>query len=213
MMRTDSASFPLDRPVSQFVTKIRHIRMLEAYREYAIAKRWREHGDRKAQRLLIASQLRLVVKIAWSYRAYGIPFSKLICEGNIGLMEAVKRFDPDHGVCLATYSTWQIHAAILDHLLQRVRTAAAYKKLRFDLRRLETRLTAINEDRDTTKRVVFISEELDLHKAENGADSLSSNPGGCCNLAVAESSLNPPWNGFLQTETLSTISCRSERIE
>jgi DNA-directed RNA polymerase sigma subunit (sigma70/sigma32) len=114
MIRTESAPFLLDRPVSQFVAKIRHIRRLEAQREYAIAKRWREHGDREAERLLIASQLRLVVEIAWGYRAYGIPFSKLICEGNIGLMEAVKRFDPDHGIRLATYSTWQIHAAILD---------------------------------------------------------------------------------------------------
>jgi RNA polymerase sigma-32 factor len=150
MIRTKSAPFLLDGPVSQFVAKIRHIGMLEAQREYAIVKRWREHGDRKAERLLIASQLRLVAKIAWGYRAYGISFSKLICEGNIGLMEAVKRFDPDHGIRLATYSTWQIHAAILHHSLQRVHTAAEYKKLLFDLRRLETRLTAISEDGDAT---------------------------------------------------------------
>ncbi|SEF06934.1 RNA polymerase sigma factor, sigma-70 family [Rhizobiales bacterium GAS188] len=125
MIRTESAPFLLDRPVSQFVAKIRHIRMLEAQREYAIAKRWREDGDREAERLLIASQLRLVVKIAWGYRAYGIPFSKLICEGNIGLMEAVKRFDPDHGIRLATYSTWRIHAAILDCLRLRDRRLCA----------------------------------------------------------------------------------------
>src|SRR5882724_6542161 len=118
MIRMELVPLHRHEPFDQYLAQVRRILALEAEREYTLAKRWRERGDLEAKHRLIASQLRLVAKIAWRYRSYGQPFSTLIHAGNIGLMDAVKRFDPDRGIRLATYSTWRIHAAILDCVLQ-----------------------------------------------------------------------------------------------
>ncbi len=117
-IRTTFASPPHDEPVDQDLAQPRRLLALEARQEYALAKRWREHNDPEAERRLVTSHLRLVAEIAWSYRAYNLPFSKLIYEGNRALMEAVKHFDPDRGYRLATYSKRRIHAAIVDYVFE-----------------------------------------------------------------------------------------------
>ena len=124
--------------------------MLEAEQEFELAKRWRDAGDVDAAHQLVTSHLRLVAKIAMGYRGYGLPLAELISEGNVGLMQAVKRFDPDKGFRLATYAMWWIRAAIQEYILHswslvKIGTTAAQKKLFFNLRKLKRQLQAIND--------------------------------------------------------------------
>ena len=109
--------------LSRYLEEIRRFPMLEPQEEYMLAKRWREHGDRDAAHRLVTSHLRLVAKIAMGYRGYGLPIGEVISEGNVGLMQAVKRFDPDKGFRLATYAMWWIKAAIQEYILRSWRTA------------------------------------------------------------------------------------------
>jgi RNA polymerase sigma factor (sigma-70 family) len=138
---------PVDEPVGTYLAQIRRVLAIEAEQEYALAKSWREHGDPEAERRLITSQLRLVAKIAWSYRSYGLPFSKLIHEGNRALIEAVRRFDPDSGCRLAAVARSRIEGALVDYVLAswpQVRAGSAVEKMKlfFDLCRLKAGLTA-----------------------------------------------------------------------
>jgi RNA polymerase sigma-32 factor len=138
--------------LSRYLQEIRRFPMLKPEEEYMLAKRWREHGDTEAAHKLVTSHLRLVAKIAMGYRGYGLPLSELISEGNVGMMQAVKRFDPERGFRLATYAMWWIRASIQEYVLHswslvKMGTTAAQKKLFFNLRRLKGQLQAIEEDR------------------------------------------------------------------
>src|SRR6516162_337464 len=126
--------------LSRYLAEIRKFPMLEPQEEYMLAKRWREHDDRDAARRLVTSHLRLVAKIAMGYRGYGLPVCEIVAEGNVGLMQAVKRFEPDKGFRLATYGMWWIRAAIQECILRswsrvKLGTRAAQKKLFFNLRK------------------------------------------------------------------------------
>ena len=136
--------------LSRYLDEIRKFPMLEPSEEYMLAKRWREHGDSVAAHRLVTSHLRLVAKIAMGYRGYGLPISEVVSEGNVGLMQAVKRFEPDKGFRLATYAMWWIKAAIQEYILRswslvKMGTTANQKKLFFNLRKAKGRISALDE--------------------------------------------------------------------
>lgn len=153
--------------LSRYLTEIRKFPMLEADQEYMLAKRWREHDDTEAAHQLVTSHLRLVAKIAMGYRGYGLPVSELISEGNVGMMQAVKRFDPERGFRLATYAMWWIRAAIQEYILHswslvKMGTTAAQKKLFFNLRRIKGQLKAIEEGDLSPENVKKIATQLNV---------------------------------------------------
>src|SRR6201995_2262257 len=141
-----------EQSLNRYLSEIKKFPILSPEQEYMLAKRFEEHGDTDAAAQLVTSHLRLVAKIAMGYRGYGLPVSELISEGNIGLMQAVKRFDPDRGFRLATYAMWWIRASIQEYILRswslvKMGTTAAQKKLFFNLRRMKNNLDAY-EDAD-----------------------------------------------------------------
>ncbi|HLJ65425.1 MAG TPA: RNA polymerase sigma factor RpoH [Stellaceae bacterium] len=160
-----------DGNLVRYLQEIRKFPMLEAAEEYMLAKRWREHEDPLAAHKLVTSHLRLVAKIAMGYRGYGLPVSELISEGNVGMMQAVKRFDPDRGFRLATYAMWWIRASIQEYILHswslvKMGTTAAQKKLFFNLRRLKGQLAAIEEGDLSPENVTKIATTLDVPEAD-----------------------------------------------
>src|SRR5437879_10753779 len=157
--------------LSRYLQEIRRFPMLAPEEEFMLAKRWREHEDTEAAHKLVTSHLRLVAKIAMGYRGYGLPLNELISEGNVGMMQAVKRFDPDRGFRLATYAMCWIRAAIQEYILHswslvKIGTTAAQKKLFFNLRKLKRQLLAIDEGDMTPDTVAKIATELDVPAAE-----------------------------------------------
>ena len=163
--------------------------MLDAEEEYVLAKRWREHDDVESAHTLVTSHLRLVAKIAMGYRGYGLPVGELIAEGNIGLMQAVKRFEPDKGFRLATYAMWWIRASIQEYILRswslvKMGTTTAQKKLFFNLRRLKGQLQAIEEGDLHPETVKTIADKLDV--SEDDVVQMNRR------LAGADHSLNAP---------------------
>ncbi len=175
--------------LSRYLQEIRKFPMLEPDEEYMLAKSWREHEDTKAAHRLVTSHLRLVAKIAMGYRGYGLPVSELISEGNVGMMQAVKRFEPDRGFRLATYAMWWIRAAIQEYILHswslvKMGTTAAQKKLFFNLRKLKGQMQAIDDGDLPAEVVTKIATTLDVPEA----DVVSMNQ----RLAAADHSLNAP---------------------
>src|ERR1700691_5949867 len=157
--------------LSRYLQEIRKFPMLQPEQEYMLAKRWREHGDRDAAHKLVTSHLRLVAKIAMGYRGYGLPLSELISEGNVGMMQAVKRFDPDRGFRLATYAMWWIRAAIQEYVLHswslvKMGTTAAQKKLFFNLRKLKGRMEEWEQGDLPPETVRTIATELQVPEFE-----------------------------------------------
>jgi RNA polymerase sigma-32 factor len=157
--------------LSVYLREIRKFPLLEANEEYMLAKSWKENGDLDAAHKLVTSHLRLVAKIAMGYRGYGLPLADLIAEGNIGMMQAVKRFDPERGFRLATYAMWWIRASIQEYILHswslvKIGTTAAQKKLFFNLRRLKGEMRAIEEGDLSAEQVKEISERLDVPEQE-----------------------------------------------
>ncbi|MFV0255888.1 RNA polymerase sigma factor RpoH [Candidatus Liberibacter solanacearum] len=155
----------------RYIHEIKKIPMLEKQEEYMLAKRYHEHHDLNAVHKLVTSHLRLVVKIAMGYRGYGLPISEVISEGNIGLMQAVKKFDPERGFRLATYGIWWIKAAIQEYILRswslvKIGTTANQKRLFFNLRRLKGRLQAVNDTNLKPEQVVEIATKLNVSEAE-----------------------------------------------
>jgi RNA polymerase sigma-32 factor len=156
-----------DTGLSHYLRHIKQFPMLQPQEEYALAKRWREHNDATAVQKLVTSHLRLVAKIASSYRSYGVPMSEVISEGNIGLMRAVERFDPEMGFRLTTYAMWWIKSAIHEHILRswsivRMGTTANQKKLFFNLRKAKRRLSALEEGDMRPEHVVAIARDLSV---------------------------------------------------
>ena len=151
--------------LARFLQEIRAFPLLSRDEEHMLAKRWREHGDREAAHKLVTSHLRLVAKIAAGYRGYGLPFAELVSEGNVGLMQAVKRFDPDRGFRLSTYAVWWIRASIKEYVLHswslvKMGTMAAQKKLFFGLRTIKGRLKAIDAGDMSPEMVKTVAREL-----------------------------------------------------
>jgi len=157
--------------LSRYLAEIRRFPMLEPQEEYMLAKSWRDHGDVDSAHKLVTSHLRLVAKIAMGYRGYGLPVGELISEGNVGMMQAVKRFDPDKGFRLSTYAMWWIRASIQEYILRswslvKIGTTAAQKKLFFNLRRLRGQMKAIDGGQLTPDQVEKIATQLDVSKEE-----------------------------------------------
>jgi RNA polymerase sigma-32 factor len=173
--------------LARYLNQIRRFPMLEPQEEYILAKRWREHQDPEAGHKLITSHLRLVAKIAMGYRGYGLPISEVISEGNVGLMQAVKRFEPDKGFRLATYAMWWIRAAIQDYILRswsrvKIGTTASQKKLFYNLRRAKSQISALDEGAlhpDQVKKIartlgVPEQDVIDMNRRMTGDASLNS---------------------------------------
>ena len=174
--------------LSRYLEEIRQFPMLEPQQEYMLAKSWREHGDRDAAHQLVTSHLRLVARIAMGYRGYGLPIGEVISEGNVGLMQAVKRFDPDKGFRLATYAMWWIRAAIQEYILRswslvKMGTTASQKKLFFNLRKVKGQLKALEEGDLHPDQVKTISTRLGVPEE----DVVSMN-----RRLAGDSSLNAP---------------------
>ena len=173
-MAAPRASLPaisVEGNLSRYLQEIRKFPMLEPGEEYVLAKSWREHGDVDSAHKLVTSHLRLVAKIAMGYRGYGLPLAELISEGNVGMMQAVKRFDPERGFRLATYAMWWIRASIQEYILRswslvKMGTTAAQKKLFFNLRRLKGQMQAIEDGDLSPERVKAIAEKLEVSEAD-----------------------------------------------
>jgi len=157
--------FKTESGLSHYLDEIRRFPMLEPQQEYMLAKRWREHGDRNAAHQLVTSHLRLVAKIAMGYRGYGLPIAEVVSEGNVGLMQAVKRFEPEKGFRLATYAMWWIRAAIQEYILRswslvKMGTTANQKKLFFNLRKAKSKISALEEGDLRPDQVQTIAKRL-----------------------------------------------------
>jgi RNA polymerase sigma-32 factor len=157
--------------LNRYLQEIRKFPMLEPNEEFMLGKRWKEHGDTKAAHKLITSHLRLVAKIAMGYRGYGLPIGEVISEGNIGLMQAVKKFEPDKGFKLATYAMWWIKASIQEYVLRswslvKIGTTASQKKLFFNLRRIKGRIQAVEEGDLKPENVKYIAKTLGVDEAD-----------------------------------------------
>ncbi len=174
--------------LSRYLEEIRRFPMLEPDEEYMLAKSWQEHGDTDAAHKLVTSHLRLVARIAMGYRGYGLPIGEVISEGNVGLMQAVKRFEPDKGFRLATYAMWWIRASIQEYILRswslvKMGTTAAQKKLFFNLRRVKGQLQALEEGDLNPEHVETIAKKLGV--SEDEVISMNRRLGG-------DASLNAP---------------------
>jgi len=183
--------------LARYLAEIRKFPLLDPQEEYMLAKRWREHQDTEAAHQLVTSHLRLVAKIAMGYRGYGLPISEVIAEGNIGLMQAVKRFEPERGFRLATYAMWWIRASIQEYILRswslvKMGTTAAQKKLFFNLRRVKGQIEALEEGDLRPDQVKTIATRLGVPEAE----VVSMNR----RLASPDSSLNAPVGGEAESE-------------
>ena len=186
-----SAAMPMitaEGGLSKYLEEIRRFPMLEPQEEYMLAKSWREHGDRDAAHKLVTSHLRLVAKIAMGYRGYGLPISEIVSEGNVGLMQAVKRFEPEKGFRLATYAMWWIKAAIQEYILRswslvKMGTTANQKKLFFNLRKAKSKISALGEGDLKPDQVAQIAKRLGV--TEKDVVDMNRRLGG-------DSSLNAP---------------------
>jgi RNA polymerase sigma-32 factor len=191
-MASNAPNLPVLTPdgnLSRYLQEIRKFPMLEKQEEYMLAKNWRENGDVEAAHKLVTSHLRLVAKIAMGYRGYGLPIGELISEGNVGMMQAVKRFDPERGFRLATYAMWWIKASIQEYVLHswslvKMGTTAAQKKLFFNLRKIKGQIKAIEEGDLPPEKVELIAKRL----AVSEKDVISMNR----RLAGRDNSLNAP---------------------
>ena len=204
--------------LGRYLQDIRKFPMLEANEEYMLAKRWAEREEVDAAHKLVTSHLRLVAKIAMGYRGYGLPLSELISEGNVGMMQAVKRFDPDRGFRLATYAMWWIRAAIQEYILHswslvKMGTTAAQKKLFFNLRKLKGQMQAIEEGDLHPEQVTHIADTLNVSEQ----DVVSMNR----RLSSPDHSLNAPlrqdgdgeWQDWLEDDRDDQETRVAERDE
>ena len=206
--------------LARYLQEIRKFPMLEPQEEYMLAKRWREHGDTEAAHKLVTSHLRLVAKIAMGYRGYGLPLAELISEGNVGMMQAVKRFDPERGFRLATYAMWWIRAAIQEYILHswslvKMGTTAAQKKLFFNLRKLKNKIQTVDEQTLSPEQVTKISTELNV--PEHDVVSMNNR------LTSPDHSLNAPlradsegeWQDWLvdDTESQETVIADQQELD
>jgi RNA polymerase sigma-32 factor len=206
--------------LSRYLAEIRKFPLLDPQEEYMLAKRWREHEDTEAAHRLVTSHLRLVAKIAMGYRGYGLPINEVIAEGNIGLMQAVKRFEPERGFRLATYAMWWIRAAIQEYILRswslvKLGTTAAQKKLFFNLRRVKGQIEALEEGDLRPEQVSNIAKRLGVPEEEvvNMNRRLAS-PDSSLNIPLGADS-DTEWQDWLADDTLDqeTRLAESEELD
>src|ERR1700727_1926548 len=203
--------------LTRYLEEIKRFPMLELQDEFMLAKRWREHGDRDAAHRLVTSHLRLVAKVAMRYRGYGLPITEVISEGNVGLILAVKRFEPDKGFRLTTYAMWWIRAAIQEYILRswslvKMGTTANQKKLFFNLRKAKSRISALEEGDLRDDQVETISKRLGVGKQD--VIDMNRRLGG-------DASLNAPlreggegeWQDWLVDDTVDQETLLADREE
>ncbi len=203
--------------LARYLAEIKRFPMLEPQQEYMLAKRWREHDDRDAAHKLVTSHLRLVAKIAMGYRGYGLPIGEVISEGNVGLMQAVRRFEPDKGFKLATYAMWWIRASIQEYILRswslvKMGTTASQKKLFFNLRKAKSKISALDEGDLRDDQVEIIATRLGVAKQE--VIDMNRRLGG-------DASLNAPlreegegeWQDWLVDDSASQENILADREE
>ena len=204
--------------LSRYLEEIRRFPMLEPQEEYMLAKRWREHGDRDAAHKLVTSHLRLVAKIAMGYRGYGLPISEVVSEGNVGLMQAVKRFEPEKGFRLATYAMWWIKAAIQEYILRswslvKMGTTANQKKLFFNLRKAKSRISALEEGDLRPDQVKLIAKRLGV--TEQDVVDMNRRLGGdaSLNTPIREDGDAGEWQDWLVDDHVSQESTLADSEE
>jgi len=183
-----------EQGLSRYLSEIRKYPLLEKNEEFMLAQRWAQHQDSEAAEKMVTSHLRLVAKIAMGYRGYGLPMGEVISEGNVGLMQAVKKFDPDKGFRLATYAMWWIRAAIQEYILRswslvKLGTTAAQKKLFFNLRRLKGEISAMEEGDLRPENLTTIATKLGVTEEEVTSMNRRMASGG-------DASLNAPIGGM-----------------
>ena len=192
--------------LSSYMEQIKKFPLLEVKEEYMLAKAWKNQGDVKAAHKLVTSHLRLVAKIASGYRGYGLPLSDLISEGNIGMMHAVKRFEPEKGFRLATYAMWWIKASIQEYILRswslvKIGTTAAQKKLFFNLKKIKSKISAIEDGDLTPEQVDKIATELNVpHKEVVSMNRRISGSDYSLNSPVTDDS-SGEWQDWLEDDT------------
>ena len=196
--------------LARYLNEIQKFPMLQANEEYMLARRWVEHEDTEAAHQLVTSHLRLVAKIAMGYRGYGLPVAELISEGNVGMMQAVKRFDPERGFRLATYALWWIRASIQEYILHswslvKMGTTAAQKKLFFNLRSLKGKLKALEDGDLPPEMVTEIAERLEV--SENDVIDMNRRMSG------HDHSLNNPYSADNEDEWINGIQDENENHE
>src|SRR5438093_3335567 len=204
--------------LTRYLEEIRRFPMLEPQEEYMLAKSWREHGDREAAHRLVTSHLRLVAKIAMGYRGYGLPIAEVISEGNVGLMQAVKRFEPEKGFRLATYAMWWIKASIQEYILRswslvKMGTTANQKKLFFNLRKAKRKISALEEGDLHPDQVKLIAKRLgvtdqdviDMNRRLGGDTSL--------NTPIREDGDSGEWQDWLVSDAPSQERILAESEE
>ena len=206
--------------LTRYLEEIRRFPMLEPQDEFMLAKRWREHGDRDAAHKLVTSHLRLVAKIAMGYRGYGLPISEVISEGNVGLMQAVIRFEPDKGFRLATYAMWWIKAAIQEYILRswslvKMGTTANQKKLFFNLRKAKSKISALEEGDLRPDQVKLIAQRLGV--TEQDVIDMNRRLGGdiSLNAPIRDDVNSGEWQDWLVDEASDqeTRLAESEQLE
>ena len=218
------ASMPAPSPeqgLSRYLSEIRKFPMLEPEEEYMLAKAWVDHGDVEAAHKLVTSHLRLAAKIAMGYRGYGLPLSEIISEANVGLMQAVKRFDPDKGFRLATYAMWWIRAAIQEYILRswsmvKLGTTAAQKKLFFNLRKAKGKIGALEDGDMRPEQVEHIAQQLGVSEEEVISMNRRLAGGGDTSLNAplrADSDSGTEWQDWLADETADQAAEFAEREE
>jgi RNA polymerase sigma-32 factor len=192
--------------LAHYLEEIRRLPMLERQEEYMLAKRWREHGDRGAAHKLVTSHLRLVSKIARDYRGYDLPIAEVISEGNIGLLQAVERFEPEKGFRLATYAVWWIKAAIQEYILRswslvKMGTTGNQKKLFFNLRKAKSKISALDEGDMRPDQVKLIAKRLGV--TETDVIDMNRRLGGdaSLNATIREDGDSGEWQDWLVDES------------
>ena len=204
--------------LTHYLEEIRRFPMLERQEEYMLAKRWREHGDRDAAHKLVTSHLRLVTKIARDYRGYGLPISEAISEGNVGLMQAVERFEPEKGFRFATYAVWWIKAAIQEYILRswslvKMGTTANQKKVFFNLRKAQNKISILDEGDMRLDQVKIIARRIGV--TETDVIYMNRRLGGdaSLNAAIREDGDSGEWQDRLVDESPdqeTTLAAREE---
>src|SRR5712672_4660912 len=204
--------------LSRYLAEIRKFQMLEPQQEYMLAKRWREHDDSDAAHQLVTSHLRIVAKIAMGYRGYGLPISEVVSEGNVGLMQAVKRFEPEKGFRLATYAMWWIKAAIQEYILRswslvKMGTTANQKKLFFNLRKAKSKISALEEGDLRPDQVKIIARRLGV--TEQDVVDMNRRLGGdvSLNTPIREEGNSGEWQDWLVDEISDQETRLAEREE
>ena len=201
--------------LTQYPEQIRRFPMLEPQEEFMLAKRWREHGDCDAAHKLVTSHLRLVAKVAMKYRGYGLPMTEVISEGNVGLILAVKRFEPDKGFRLTTYAMWWIRAAIQEYILRswslvKMGTSANQKKLFFNLRKAKSKISALDEGDMRPDQVKLIAKRLGV--TEQDVIDMNRRLGGdaSLNAPIREDGDSGEWMDWLVDDSVSQESRLAE---